>query len=146
MLHEEVLCLFVCLFVLCSFIYSLSLILIFSEPHQKPHLWIWYCLRSFQNNQGTVSPLFFLFNLPTLTIFFQNVTSKTPVVYGYIALQLNQTNKQFRFILEAKKIDQECVLKGLKSLTKGLHKIKMPLFLGAIFHLIQYWGEIFGEQ
>ena len=66
-------------------------------------------------------------------------------MYLYIARQLKDTFDQFQKILTAKVIDQDSVVKGLGSLTNGLQKIKTPLFIGAIMHLIQYWGEIFGD-
>uniref|UniRef100_A0A7S4NPS6 Uncharacterized protein n=1 Tax=Paramoeba aestuarina TaxID=180227 RepID=A0A7S4NPS6_9EUKA len=83
------------------------------------------------------------FSLGTAFTLFRTV--KTPIVYGYIALQLKQTNEQFRLILSGKRIDQEAVVKGLRSLTNGLQKIKMPLFIGGVMHLVQYWGELFGH-
>ena len=80
-----------------------------------------------------------------LTLFLNPVQIQSPMVYFYIASQLRETYEQFQKILTAKAIDHDSVVKGLASLTNGLQKIKTPLFIGAVMHLIQYWGEIFGE-
>jgi hypothetical protein len=85
--------------------------------------------------------LFVLFSFFLFLIYFQ-----TPIVYAYIAYQLHLTNAQFKKILTAKDIDMDALVKALQSLTKGLHKIKMPLFIGAVMHLVQYWGEIFHQE
>ena len=63
-------------------------------------------------------------------------------MYAYIGIQLKETYDHFMKILDLKDADVDTLTKAIASLTRGLNKIKMPLFIGAVMHLVQFYGDI----